>query len=864
MNSTLRLLWAGALLTFATAAASAQVSRMGNEHRVAPQAQAQLGAPTWEHRPQSPPAAAAAVIADTVFVEDFSDSLSGWTVISTIPADTALWSYSTADSIFILGANRDRRVDAEGNGYAVINYSVSGDTIPTYSQGLLSPVMDLSAYDAEEDIVTLTFTQFFAYIGVNGATLSFTTDGGQTYTDSIVINEGLPGNTFAPAANGLELPAELYGEDSVQVSFNYDMADYAWAVDDILVLGDTRPLPPVASFDFANGFEGWEVTSLEPDTALWQYSTVDTLRGRFTSGNVETPGIAASTENGYALLNYDFYNTGGIAIDSFATGPVAQYLVSPSFSTEGVEQGLAVQLYTSFRFCCNAAGNAAFLNYSVDGGETFSDEPIQVHPNAVVNDLFRGNILVNLPQDILGFPDVKLRFEYTGEFYYWLIDDVAVLIRPDDDLTVNSNFFAVAPNYSTPQEIAENAELRFLADITNKGGLAQDDVQLVVLIDDTSGVMIYTDTLDYGTIASDSIAENKAFPEGFPMPTELGTYTATYKIISPDEALDANFDDNTLSFEFEVTEGLYAKQPAFTGGSRPGGNPSTFELGNIYTLPNTGDTVRVDSIELGFFLDGIADDGDAETIMDVLTYGFLGDLNDDGLVTLGQVDDEGAELVELVANTITLDTSAIEADGDYEFVITPTESGEGVTFVAGDPYIGFGIGLLYTTANTQTPDNNSFFMGSGPVDYGAYGLAIDTLELFNRRTNYIISEESEEPVLQAGYDVFGAGWWINAFVNIDTTTTPTNVIELSEAEFRLFPNPASTSLTVEYDFAEAATEATITIVNAVGQVARTIRRSDVGSGRFEIPTTGLNNGLYYVGVSTDAGERAMRKVYIVR
>ncbi len=86
------------------------------------------------------------------------------------------------------------------------------------------------------------------------------------------------------------------------------------------------------------------------------------------------------------------------------------------------------------------------------------------------------------------------------------------------------------------------------------------------------------------------MAENQLFPDDGFMPTAaLATYTGTYEVFA--DSADADLSNNTQTFEFSVSEEVFAKEDVT---SAPGsitplfddGEPHTWPMETISTLPN--------------------------------------------------------------------------------------------------------------------------------------------------------------------------------------------------------------------------------------------------------------------------------------
>jgi len=612
----------------------------------------------------------------------------------------------------------------------------------------------------------------------------------------------------------------------------------------LITIGVSSAQDTLHYFDFNGDLDGW--TTIDNSAAssgdVWVWS-VEGPTGEFAIDTIESTTAA----NGFALFDSDLYC-------SFSQNSP---LVSPSFDFSS-EAEIEVRYQNFYR----RYQDEVFIGVSTDGGATYSE--ISLYPDVALND-FRGdnpNIeRIDISALAAGQDSVVIAFRFQGGCdYAWMIDDVAianmVTPRPNTQLVVQDNFFAGAPNYETPQTYTEAESLYFLADVLNDGALAQTNVQLRIQIYNESDQLIYLDSLDYGTIASDSLAENKPFPDGFPMPTETGTYTGIYTILSDSSMTDAMPADDSVSFEFVVTEDRFSKAPVSNGGVQPGIGADNFEVGNIYYTRNMELTgpVAIDSVELRFFLEGLSDNT-TETVIEINTYGYRGDLNEDGIPQRGDIDDNDAELVALGFNEYEF-TSTNSPEGSYADVIAPSIDDGQVIIPTGEGFIGFAIGVSYVESSGPGTTTDQFFIGTGDdVEYSAYNFVTDTLDLEETYTSFLFLGGSNESSFNFAQD----GIWINAMVG-----TIVNVREqLAESSVHVRPNPASNRLFVDVDI-DPSLSSMMTIRNAVGQ--EVLRRSDVGMGKqtLDVSLSGLNPGLYYLEVLTEDDKVAIRRFMISR
>ena len=860
MHHTLRLLFAlGCLVLGASHVTTAQVlSRTSATVPHRPQSEhTAIEAPVLERT--APLHVNSFVVGDTLYYEGFTDSLDGWTVMATSPSDTVLWTYSTSDT-FEVGstlAGFEKGLSTGGDGHAVISfdgYRTVDTSAEEITQTLISPLIDtLAAYTAD-DYIELQFDQAFAYLGINGASVQFSADNGTSFSDPIVVNPGLDSNTLTGTTVAIKVPDEVVGSDSVRIAFTYAGGLYAWAIDDIS-LAVTEGADFLFLSDFSEGFDGWEVETGEGDTATWRYETDPELVGTFTGETVESPSV----DNGFALFNFDEAVNGDVTAED-----AVETLISPAFDVSDLAAGPTYQLtfYQGVRYCCtfNDDDKQLFVSVSLDGGETFG-EPQLASGEATVNDYLQEISGVRLPAGVDTATQLVARFTYDGAFYFAAIDDIAVEILPEVELELRDNFYAVAPNFATPS-VQVSDSIRFLVDVRNNGAQTQTfNVVASVFETNAEGAatnLVFTDTLLYSNVVYDSLAENQLFAQAYPLPTTIGNYLGSYTIVNPEASEpDAVPADNQIVFGFQVTEAAYRKgPPSSRGGIRSvdadGDGSFGYEAGNIYYMPNPEGT-QVDSVSFRAFNRNFTAESLDSVELEVFVYGASGDENGDGEV-------QPDELEELASVLLKLDPAQyLGARGDTLDVFARFEGGVDVS-----EYPAFGVSVVYY----EPPGTEgAFFIGLGEslgaTDFirssaVAFGDIADTTYV-SYFSNEVFTQNPETTYNSLSDDF--RGYNIAAFIS-GTVVSTEEVVE--ETGFSVRPNPATAIIYTDFSLGEPIQAGQILLVNALGQLVRTIELRNVADGTLEVPTADLNNGLYFLRLQTDDNRVATRKVYVRR
>lgn len=819
----------------------------------------------------------AAVVDDTLFYEGFADrTLAGWEVATTAPTDTALWTWSESDT-FDVGAILLGVAKGLAGGHAYLSYdayAAADSTAGPVEQSLVSPALTALAEADPERFYSLTFSLFLAYADTTEFAVSFSADGGATYGDPITLTDGVDADAPLRGVATVDVPAEVIGAADARLRFTYDGTFYAWAIDDVAVVGSDET-DELFLEDFADGFDGFTSEGIEPDEAIWAYGT-DTISGAFTREVMSSP----SADNGFAVINIDGY------FGTDAPDPsifYEQVLTSPTYDLSALEGGnrYALQFFEELRFCCNTtvvdsvrqADNPLKIAFSYDDGATFT-EPRLVSPRILVNDAFEGFNRILLPEGADTATRFRFRFIWDKAYYYAAVDDISVVVNPAVDLGLQENFYAVAPDYATPASQAFTS-IRFLVDVLNSGHEAADFyVDAAVFRVDTAtgglGELLFLDSLLYEGVVYDSLAENQLFPERFFLSRlEYGRYVGVYSTRFLDSTVADGFPgDNVLAFEFEITENTFAKaSPRRLSGIRsvdPTGDDNIgFEAGNVYYTPFADDLV-VDSISFTFLTSGFTEESFGEVSFEAFVYGFNGD---------DEPGEDGFGVVQ-VSELPELSSTRFELDESYRNNNEPENANPRFrrTVVFDEPvdvseFNAFGVSILY---NQDVDVEGNFFMGVSTVDYSATTFARDIGEsnvlpvaLVNSFTNEAFTEDPETTV----YSSLSPGfpYVITAYVSGGGPPLFTSVPEIiTRHRFVARPNPTVADLYLDYDLGDVAADVSIEVVDALGR--HVVRRDldGVDAGTLQLSTRGWTSGIYFVRLRTDDHREAIRQVYVGR
>ncbi|MDZ7877637.1 MAG: T9SS type A sorting domain-containing protein [Saprospiraceae bacterium] len=306
----------------------------------------------------------------------------------------------------------------------------------------------------------------------------------------------------------------------------------------------------------AAGFTGWVTRGLtvsgtaNKDSARWVWRRDASASGGQYYGGF-TFLASPSRLNGAAVFNSDFLDLTG------TTSPHSGELVSPKMDLTG-KSGFVVQfnqLYRNFQ-------SQTLVSYSKDDGATWS-APIDMNSDIGVNtvtpdpaDKTQTNVTIKRVKlaGSVGSATFRIKFTFTGNYYFMIMDDVKIIDVPYD--LQMTTFYAVPHNSYTPKEQGEPTY--FLADIKNAGREAMKNVKLSVNVwRAADNVNVFnTESTQYPTsVVPDTTVENRLLPKSLNISTlNVGAYYGSYRVSGDSSRADAIPGNDSVRFTFVVSD----------------------------------------------------------------------------------------------------------------------------------------------------------------------------------------------------------------------------------------------------------------------------------------------------------------------
>ena len=626
---------------------------------------------------------------------------------------------------------------------------------------------------------------------------------------------------------------------------------------------------------FTRDWTTFGICAIEQDSsknAVWAYLPDGSIQpGAFTPATTIT---SESFCNGAVGVNSDFNDnwgdpalvgTGPVPTALNATGsqsnPATYVIQTPAiFTGDWNVPGVSVVFDQALR-SLNSTFSLSFRNKNPGDANwtTWVDFPINLEVVANADPTF--NTVRQVLPDALERDSLQIKVTYLAHYYYWMIDDFKIIETECTNTRVQSNFFAIAPFAKIPAD--QVYPFAALADIYNAGSCPQTNVSLNLTIENTeTNEVVYDENLGYGTVKSDSLAQNKLFPDLVVLPKKTADYIGTYHLSQDSTDYDAS--DNLISFPFSVGYDTFAlengstRSVAVNNTLYTAGAPLSYAYGNIF-MPVT-DT-EVDYVSWGvnnatemagktvsiYLLewqdtngDKIAESGE-RTFVGVKDYTFSGTEGDNVIIDteLDNFDNPGAAVnmeggkiymvvVEYVASLSTDPQFFLLSSDDHDYSAQELAMDSAVAKgIAQDP--------LYFTVLGFSPDGNI-----ANIDYEVKELNVnDTRIFFGNNIVPLIRVVQKHKV------------------NTKDQLPSKNLVTL-------YPNPVSDVINVKMEFKKPLQDIQLRLLNHIGQIVFTKTISTTFAYHIEsINVSALAVGNYLLQVETTEGQRSI-PVMVVR
>lgn len=606
--------------------------------------------------------------------------------------------------------------------------------------------------------------------------------------------------------------------------------------------------------DFTGGLNGWTVDKEN----TWEYDGDGEILGGAFGGTV----MDSYTDcNGIMKFNSDFQDNGGSQTGA-GTGKCPAVctgaLISPNITLPANVKGISVEFNQTTR----QFRSEYFLMASKDNGATWPDTVLLNTALPVNSGVINERISVPL-LGYAGATQIRIKFEYAGNYYYWGVDDVVIKNEVVADTRVNTNFFAVAPTLRVPK--SQVAPMYFLADIANIGNGDATGVDLNVTITRPGAAPTVLKN-SYGNVAAGTTLENDLFDDTFTPANVAASYNASYIIKSAEDKLAVN---DTAKFFFEVTESTFGNLPLEgTQGTTAtymrdiaaiwavtDDITSYYTGGNIYYLPK-GKGWTVDKVRFGL----------ANPVADIEGSGFVNvdlyewvDENEDGACQPTERTIVGANNIFLEGITnlrnIELPLWGVDADGQ------PLEGKEIALQDEATYFLAAHTNPLDPSTNRYQFLTYSGFSQTSALDRSIYPVASNfALEQAGETQRggslFEISGASPEDVIDRSFTVLGNSQTLFSFatmfleMDIKKSTSTYDIAKAGTVS--AFPNPASRELYLDVTL-DNVSDVRVDLVSIEGKTVTSKSFEGVQDSRLKLDLGNLVSGTYTAMIHTESG-----------
>ena len=313
----------------------------------------------------------------------------------------------------------------------------------------------------------------------------------------------------------------------------------------------------VWSETFANGIpSGWTNSgtangTVDPD-AIWSYRGPSTTPSNATGSRGAYAGPASTGQlpiqsptaaNGFVIFDSDYLDNNGVAGNFCGTGALAcaPHVANLTTSTINLSgySNIELEFYQYYRRFAGPGGvqtlPATYIDFSTNGGLTWTGS-IPFNSSVAVNAATQRNsvIQVNITQFAANQSNVKLRFRFEGDYYFWQIDDIKITSIPRFRMTpepltpvkvdANSSSFTFSgSNYSDGRvTLRQCSPITFKGSFRNTGTQPITNSKLSVRIFKNGIIDTIVSSSNIPTVAT-NIAQTFTLTNGY-LPSDTGVY----------------------------------------------------------------------------------------------------------------------------------------------------------------------------------------------------------------------------------------------------------------------------------------------------------------------------------------------------
>jgi hypothetical protein len=326
---------------------------------------------------------------------------------------------------------------------------------------------------------------------------------------------------------------------------------------------------PLVTWDFSDGIpQDWQLNvSSTNNIAQWEYRGPGTEPGvtvgaRGSCSAIAVPIQSQTRENGFIIFDGNYWDDPGLLCGAgFGDGPDpaphnAWFVTNPIDLSQINSAVLTFQQqYRHFQ-----ATTAVYI--SIDGGVTW----VEILSNTGVQSSNAEWKSINISSWAANQSSVQFKFQYSGTYYWWLLDDINVYEPNENDLRITkvqytnnqitNGLYSLRDLEYQKYPISMLPSLKFRSEILNVGGNNQTGVRLnskLIKNNTTEVLNVNSPTSTANAGAAVNLTVNNFYTPS----SGIGDYKVRYTIIQNET--DETPENNKDSLDFELTAFTYGK-----------------------------------------------------------------------------------------------------------------------------------------------------------------------------------------------------------------------------------------------------------------------------------------------------------------
>lgn len=356
--------------------------------------------------------------------------------------------------------------------------------------------------------------------------------------------------------------------------------------------------PPLHYWDFAEGITSEWVSESNTPIAHWEYrgpntEPDNTVCSQGSCGASSVPITSITSSNGFVIFDSNYWDDDDGVCGGLGTGqdpaPHLASLITPSVNLSGIN---TVVLTFQQQFKHYQSNTKVFV--SNNGGGSWT-EVLSNTGSFSPNSEWK---TVNISAQAGGFADVRIKFQFSGTYYWWLLDDIALYSPNPNDLQLTNTAYSQYGILVSPilfNDMMYNMypltmipALKFSGTATNIGGNTQTQTKLFVDVKRDNITTTYSNSSAASTLNAGQtsiIQLNTLYTTG----PQLGEYFVYYNLDQLEN--DDNILNNKDTLNYFITPHTYARdEGVLEDVFNPQAIYSTqaMEVGNVFQARSSG------------------------------------------------------------------------------------------------------------------------------------------------------------------------------------------------------------------------------------------------------------------------------------